>query len=686
MAGGAIAQPSGQVIIAFLREICHASRDDCPEVVLLGLRPPCDELAAEIKSTPKLREHVKYICGSPLRKDDLIRVRANKATMLYVLSDTSAENEDKEDEENIMRGSMLYKLLPQVNLRLMLLRPENRQVAADIGLPVYYCFSVNEIKSNMMATSCRVQGFGTMALNLTRQDNNMAIMVKAKMENVLIPEWQEAFMDGSSHEIYGFCMSSTFSGSTFQEAAVSCFETCGITLLAAQIAETGIILLSPGAHVLGEDDVCFAIAKDANQIEPVMHAEHEWEALFKSRRGSGTSDRVRGGRNSLTPGDLMSMVRVDDEVEAAEQARDVASWEDGEAKSASKKDPKAPTSQSKKTLIFPGGLMRLGSDGKHIQVGPTASAINDSAHIEAGPKASALDDSEHIEAGLLEDDDDNPVIDAKAEREDAKRLSEVVEGGGHVIIVGISKGLFQQIFSIIKTLRKPWLIKVRSIVCITGERAPVKLRAIFPDVCFVTGVAQKLSTLMHAGAHRAHDVVVLAGPPSTPDVLLLDRRVIILSSIIDSHKDSWGFDMRKVLELHSPASCNQLMNYSVRKAIEPRASSFTRKKAAPGSDFGQDVSPEVHPLFATGETVFRQDFCQLWASSFYTPGILEIVESLLCAGSASPQVSIPSPIPRHPLSPPRPRRAQAHFLLVSIFHCGPRLIVHAVARLWVCLL
>jgi len=84
-------------------------------------------------------------------KADLIRVRANKATMLYVLGDMNADNLDKEDEENIMRGAMLHKLLPQINLRMMLLRPENRQVAADIGLPVYMCFSINEIKSNLMA-------------------------------------------------------------------------------------------------------------------------------------------------------------------------------------------------------------------------------------------------------------------------------------------------------------------------------------------------------------------------------------------------------------------------------------------------------------------------------------------------------------------------------------------------------
>lgn len=184
VAGGAVAQPNGQVIISFLREICHANHEDCPEVVLLALRPPSDELRAQINATPKLKDNVRYICGSSLLKEDLSRVRANTAAMLYVLGDMSSENPDKEDEENILRGSMLNKLLPQINLRLMLLRPENRQIAADMGLPVYMCFSVDEIKSNMMAMSCRCPVFGTVILNLMKQDNNNAIEAKAKIDKV----------------------------------------------------------------------------------------------------------------------------------------------------------------------------------------------------------------------------------------------------------------------------------------------------------------------------------------------------------------------------------------------------------------------------------------------------------------------------------------------------------------------
>jgi hypothetical protein len=74
------------------------------------------------------------------------------------------------------------------------------------------------------------------------------------------------------------------------------------------------------------------------------------------------------------------------------------------------------------------------------------------------------------------------------------------------------------------------------------------------------------------------------------------------TAIIESQKEKWGYDMRKVLELHSPASCNQLMNYSVKKAPEQRMSFMGggSKSASSGSDFGEDVSPEVHPLFANG--------------------------------------------------------------------------------------
>jgi len=78
--------------------------------------------------------------------------------------------------------------------------------------------------------------------------------------------------------------------------------------------------------------------------------------------------------------------------------------------------------------------------------------------------------------------------------------------------------------------------------------------------------------------------------------MLLDRRSIILSAILDSQKSDWGINIHKVMELHSPDSCNQLMNYSVNKAPEQRMS-FMGKAGAVGetADFGEDVLPEVGP-------------------------------------------------------------------------------------------
>ena len=64
----------------------------------------------------------------------------------------------------------------------------------------------------------------------------------------------------------------------------------------------------------------------------------------------------------------------------------------------------------------------------------------------------------------------------------------------------------------------PWLRRIRRVVVVTGERAPVKLRLQFPDICFITGVAQKLPTLLQAGANTASDVIVLSGPPTTLEV------------------------------------------------------------------------------------------------------------------------------------------------------------------------
>ena len=289
-------------------------------------------------------------------------------------------------------------------------------------------------------------------------------------------------------------------------------------------------------------------------------------------------------------------------------------------------------------MIFPGGLMRLGNDG-HQDVGGEAGKSKN-ARPSAGEQTFSL-----------EEDADVEMTDADA-KEHQLMLHDIIDEGGHILLVGQSKGLWQQIFSIIRALRKPWLNKQRNIVCITSEKAPLKLRSIFPEVCFVNGVAQKLPTLLHAGANTAHDIIVLSGAPTTQEALLLDRRAILLSAIIDSQKRKWGFEIRKVLELHSPSSCNQLMNYSVKKAPEARLSFMGGGKQPKAVDFGEDVLPEVHPLFAGGEAMFRGDFVQLWASSFYTPGILEIAESLLGAGSASAQVRTHVTIPI--ISPPPP--------------------------------
>jgi hypothetical protein len=38
-------------------------------VVLLALRPPSEELRAEIANTPKLKDYVKYICGGALQAE-----------------------------------------------------------------------------------------------------------------------------------------------------------------------------------------------------------------------------------------------------------------------------------------------------------------------------------------------------------------------------------------------------------------------------------------------------------------------------------------------------------------------------------------------------------------------------------------------------------------------------------------
>merc|ERR1719313_2829685 len=87
--------------------------------------------------------------------------------MVFILGDTNTKDLDQEDENNIVRALAVTRADPDVKMRLLLLRPENKEQAVRVGLRRHFCFSLNELKVNIMSQSVRCPGFSTWLVNLT---------------------------------------------------------------------------------------------------------------------------------------------------------------------------------------------------------------------------------------------------------------------------------------------------------------------------------------------------------------------------------------------------------------------------------------------------------------------------------------------------------------------------------------
>ena len=123
--GGAVTSGSATLQI-FLEELLHPSRPSTmlPDVVLMSEDAPGNGLR-RILGSPLGRQHVKFIRGSPMDQSALARADAANADMSFIMGDLSCLEHlaSAEDEDTILRASLLQRQLPGLPVRVLLLRP-----------------------------------------------------------------------------------------------------------------------------------------------------------------------------------------------------------------------------------------------------------------------------------------------------------------------------------------------------------------------------------------------------------------------------------------------------------------------------------------------------------------------------------------------------------------------------------
>ena len=183
-----------------------------------------------------------------------MRVRIDTALMAFVIGDSNTRDPDHEDQDNMLRAISIHRMRPKLRMRFMLLRPANKMRAISIGLPPTMCYSLNELKANLLSQSCRCEGYATLINNLMVTDKSTKDLLQDPDELSKHEPWLQEYLQGAECEVVGFLFKSEHLGMAFAQAARQIYGNTNNILLACQDRE-GLVKVFPYDYRISRGDV-----------------------------------------------------------------------------------------------------------------------------------------------------------------------------------------------------------------------------------------------------------------------------------------------------------------------------------------------------------------------------------------------------------------------------------------------
>jgi len=159
------------MLAGFLREILHTERShEWPDVVIFSRTPwdvagdgeesqgsTFDDFLRAEGLSASVRRRVLFIVGKLSSKADMERAAIGQS-LAFLLADVASETPDREDEDNLFTAVLMRQFFPDAQLRVMLLRPQSKELAVQAGIEISRCFSLQELKANILAQNVRCHG------------------------------------------------------------------------------------------------------------------------------------------------------------------------------------------------------------------------------------------------------------------------------------------------------------------------------------------------------------------------------------------------------------------------------------------------------------------------------------------------------------------------------------------------
>ncbi|CAK0853564.1 unnamed protein product [Prorocentrum cordatum] len=654
--GGGVQQIDETFLLAFLEELFHESyRNSWPELVVLTLGTERVTRVQDLLSVSLDRETrhcVQCLDGSALHPPDLARCRCDSAQLVFVMADTTgAPDPIQEDNENILRAMSVSMRYPRSRVMVMLLAQESKSRALSVGLRPQHCFSVMEMKNGLFWRSTHCKGLVTMLSNLMMTTEDTAIEAPV----LATYPWLQTYAEGQGHEVYGLLPESEFWGRPISEFVEQAYLRKGICILAAQIE--GVVVLRPLRRLdaVSKDIVFFALAQDELMLHGIASLATDWTEVFTSNQ-------------------MAMFKREDADAERenlfwrTQQARGSETWVQGEASAAAAQGV-GPTEDeaSQHPVVDTRSPISIGRVSRN-HILRSQSVVRRFSLASAEDPWSAAASAVHAagaERGDAEETTDAATLQLQRQRVFARRSSDLrmltlqAERALNIkqraysrkfCLVLEGSGSWKQLVGFISERSAPFLPFRMPAIVLCPEMPPegVQDSRGLPDgeLAVLVGNISDRRDLLVAGIDKSSIVVCLGHSESSVTAeaatALLDSDVVTLYRIVSQM---------------APPTCDMIFEFKRTRSFRllPREQKLLKKAPQPeplhhesqaaaapalggpgewsrrslGGHLGEPESAHLDPRFASGRLFAPHVLGALFARSFHTPGILEVMEALV---------------------------------------------------------
>jgi len=414
--------------------------------------------------------------------------------------------------------------------------------------------------------------------------------------------WLRDYKIGRRFVLCGFCINPEFEKKSFLEFARKA-TLAQIVPLGVQIESK--FMLNPTRHIFHKQDVVFALAPSEEALIGFQDPNCAWRQVFLANQHNARRDSIGVADYTSNTNDAMQGT-----------ASKTFSTQTSAQSAGSAHDPVKAKSQN----IMPWQ--------------PSAGAGN----AGGAPQKSNAPRERARSSELLsksKENDNDPEWYAKQE----EKAVAMASAGGHYMLVVLAGNPWQQVQAFLKILRGkhvPFHIPVMILAPpptpprqVSGDIFEANYRVAYKKLAG----AATVNDLMSMGLPQARCVLLFAGnagQASSADRRMVDGAGVTMLSTLEwelSETGTPGIPIK--LELHQQESLRFLHRFPL---YDPMSSNSTVPLA--------DQSFINHPRFASGDIFTASCLGALMATAFYTPGVVEILDSLIL-GQNSMQTSFP---------------------------------------------